>query len=143
MNNESRNKRRSRRVKFVYPITLKIFSKGASSRVLMCFFKSISMNGATIQGKDQYGLVDPTTIINARVKIELNIFQKEKVFLFARVRSVIEADLEQDSSYLIGVEFEELEEWQEEIINRIFDLRDKEHKMIWNLLDRNQEEVPG
>ena len=143
MNNASRNKRRSRRVKFVYPITLKIFSQGASSRVLMCLFKSISMNGATIQGKDKYGLVDPTIIINARVKIELNIFQKEKVFLFARVRSVIEADLEQDSSYLIGVEFEELEEWQEEIINRIFNLRDKEHKMIWNLLDRNQEEVPG
>jgi len=71
------------------------------------------MNGATIQGKDKYGLVDPTTTINARVKIELNIFQKEKVFLFARVRSVIEADLKQDFTYLIGVEFEELEEWQE------------------------------
>ncbi len=143
MNNESRNKRRSRRVKFVYPITLKIFSQGASSRVLRCLFKSVSMVGATIQVKDKYGLVDPSTTINARAKIELNIFQKEKVFLFARVRSIIETELDQDFTYLIGVEFEELEDWQEEIIDRIFNLRDKEHKMIWNLLDRNQEEVPG
>jgi c-di-GMP-binding flagellar brake protein YcgR len=100
------------------------------------------MNGATIQGKDKYGLVDTTTI-NARAKIELDIFQQEKVFLFARVRSVIEADPDHDFTYLIGVEFEELEEWQEEIIIRIFNMRDKEHKMIWNLLDRNQEEVPS
>jgi len=101
------------------------------------------MVGATIQGKDKYGLVDTTTTINVRAKIELDIFQQEKVFLFARVRSVIEADPDQDSTYVIGVEFEEMEEWQQEIINRIFNMRDKEHKMIWNLLDRNQEEVPG
>ena len=57
------------------------------------------------------------------------------------MRSVSEVDPDRDFAYFIGVEFEEMEEWQAEIINRILNLRDKEHKMMWNLLDRNEEEV--
>ncbi len=128
-------------MKCIYPVTFKIFSQGSSSRSMNALFKNISINGATIQFNDKYGLIDPTTIINSRVKIELNIFRNDKVFLFATVRSLIEADQNNDSAYLIGVEFEKMEKWQEEHIKKMANLRDKEHNMMWNLLDRNQENV--
>ncbi len=141
MNEKSRNKRRSKRVNFVYPVTFKLFSQGSSSRCLNGLFKNISIIGANIHFKDKYGLIDPLTIIDSRAKIELNIFGEDKVFLFATVRSITETNKKNEPAYQIGVEFEKLEKWQEENIKRIFNLRDKEHKMMWNLLDRNQEEI--
>ncbi len=126
---------------FVYPVTFKIFSQGTSSRSINGLFKNISINGANIKFKDKYGLVDPATIISSRVKVELSIFRKDKVFLFATVKSITETNKKPESAYQIGVEFENLEQWQEEDIIRISNLRDKEHKMMWNLLDRNQEEI--
>lgn len=139
---ESHPKRRHRRIKFVYPVEFKVLSPGFESRSFVGLFSTISMAGAGFHFKDKYGLVDPEKTIGARIKLDINVLQEDQIFLFARVRSVKRDDSKQDLTILIGVEFEELLDWQLEKLERIISLRDKDRKMMWNLWEHYVEKSP-
>ena len=98
-------------------------------------FSLISLSGALFQFKDKYGLIEAAKVINSRVKLKIALPQGEQIFLFARIRSVRRADSKHDLSFMFGVEFEDLAEWQLGIIESIISLRNRDQKMMWNLWD--------
>jgi c-di-GMP-binding flagellar brake protein YcgR len=140
--NKSKPKRRYRRVKFVYPVEFKILSPGFESRSFRGLFSVIAMGGAGFHFKDKYGLIDPEMTIGARIKLDIDVLQEDRIFFFARVRSVIRDDSKDNLTILIGVEFEELLDWQLEKLERIISLRDKDRKMMWKLWEHCVEESP-
>ncbi len=137
---ESAAKRRHRRVKFVYPVEFKILSPGFEKKNFRGLFSTISMGGAGFYFKDKYGLIDLTIIEESRIKLEINVLQEEQIILIARVRSVEKIDSKQDFSVLIGVEFEDLFDWQLEKLEKIISLRNKDRKMMWNLWEHYVED---
>ncbi|MEN8262311.1 MAG: PilZ domain-containing protein [Nitrospirota bacterium] len=142
MMNESPPKRKHRRVKFVYPVEFKVLSPGFESRSFVGLFSTISMAGGGFHCEEKYGLIDPEKTIGAKIKPDINVLQEDQIFLFARVRSVKRDDSKQDLTILIGVEFEELLDWQIEKLEKIISLRDKDRKMMWNLWEHYVEESP-
>ena len=68
------------------------------------------------------------------------MLQEEQIILIARVRSVEKIDSKQDFSVLIGVEFEDLFDWQLEKLEKIISLRNKDRKMMWNLWEHYVED---
>ena len=136
-------KRRHRRVKFVYPVEFKILSPGFENRPFRGLFSTISMRGAGFYFKDKYGLINPEEIEDSRIKLEINVLQEEQIILIARIRSVRRDDSKQDFSVLIGVEFEDLFDWQLEKLEKIISLRNKDRKMMWNLWEHYIEGSPS
>jgi c-di-GMP-binding flagellar brake protein YcgR len=140
MTNESSTRRRHRRVKFVYPVEFKILSPGFENRTFRGLFSTISVAGAGFYCKDKYGVLDLTRLEDIRLKLEINVLQEEQIVLIARVRYVRTDDVEQDFSVLIGVEFEDLFDWQLEKLEKIINLRNKDRKMMWNLWEHYVED---
>ena len=135
MNTDERRRRRHRRVTFVYPVEFRILLPHFENRSFSGLFSLISLSGALFQFKDKYGLIEPTKIISVRIKLKIALPQGEPIFLFARIRSAKRVELKNDLSFMFGVEFEELADWQLEIIEGIISLRNRDQKMMWNLWD--------
>ena len=135
MNTEKRGRRWHRRVDFVYPVDFKILLRGFEKRHFSGIFSSISLNGAAFQFIDKYGMIDRVEILNSRVKLKVAMPKGEEIFIIASIRSVRREDKNNGFSLMFGVEFEGLDEWQEELIESIISLRNRDQKMIWNLWD--------
>jgi c-di-GMP-binding flagellar brake protein YcgR len=133
-------RRRHRRVKFVYPVEFKILSSGFENRTFRGLFSTISVAGAGFHFKDKYGVLDLTKLEDTRLKLEINVLQEEQLIIIARVRYVRTDELKQDFSVLIGVEFEDLFDWQLEKLEKIISLRNKDRKMMWNLWEHYVED---
>ena len=135
MNTDDRRRRRHRRVTFVYPVEFRILLPDFENRSFSGLFSLISLSGALFQFQDKYGRIEPAKVINSRVKLKIALPQREQIFLFARIRSTRRVDLKHGLSFMFGVEFEELADWQLEIIEGIISLRNRDQKMMWNLWD--------
>jgi hypothetical protein len=135
MRSESRRRRRHRRVKFVYPIEFKILSLAYGSRTFKGLLSTMSLSGALYQFKDHDGLIDAKKIINLRLKLKITVPNMEQISLFARIRWARRLDSNPKRPVDFAVEFEELSDWQLELLESIISLRNKDQKMIWNLWD--------
>lgn len=135
MRSESRKRRRHRRVKFVYPIEFKVLSPAYGSRTFKGLLSTMSLSGALYQFKDHHGRIDVKKIINLRIKLKITVPNMEDVSLFARIRWARRLDSDPKRPVDFAVEFEELSEWQLEVLESIISLRNKDQKMIWHLWD--------
>ncbi len=141
MNENSRGRRRHRRVAFVYPVEFKILTPECGTKSFSGLFATLSMSGASFQCTDAYGLLGADNIVNARIKLKVSVPKHEQLILFARIRWMSKEDSAQKLSIMIGVEFEKPEESQLDVLESMITLRNKEHKMMWSLWDDLSAEV--
>ena len=142
MNNGNENpqeNRRKTRAEFAFPVKFNIYSRNSSSRAFSGFIRNMSVGGACIQFDDKYGRVDMEGPGKKRVRFAINIPDGEQIFFNASLIWGRKEAPKKGFSVLIGVEFAEMTDWQVEHLEKFIALRNKDHKMIWNLMDTYME----
>ena len=131
--------RRVFRAEFAFPIKFNIYSRNSSSSAFSGFIRNMSVGGACIQFDDKYGRVDIDGLGNKRVRFAVNVPDGEQVFFNSTLIWGRKESPKNGISLLIGVEFAEMTDWQVETLEKFIALRNKDHKMIWNLMDTYME----
>ncbi len=127
--------RKHNRYEFAYPLAFKLFSQDFGDNWIEGNLKDISMGGACIRLEDHYGLIDRKQVGGLRMKLKLFEPEGEKLILLASVRWVRRPKSSDGQLVLIGVEFEGLLDWQMARLERLIQLKGKDHKMLWSLWD--------
>jgi len=131
--------RRKSRAEFAFPIKFNIYSRNSSSRSFSGFIRNMSVGGACIQFDDKYGRVDIDGLANKHVRFAVKVPDVEQIFFNASPIWGRKEDPKKSFSVLIGVEFTEMTDWQVEHLEKFIALRNKDLKMIWNLMDTYME----
>lgn len=137
MRNGLEERREYPRIEFTYPVNFKVFASNPTSAPFAGFLTNMSMGGACIQFEDRYGRLDSDSIIESKVKMAIRLTQEDQFFLIAMVRWVNKDVSKRDSSIFMGLEFDEVAEWQYDKINQFISMRKNDKKLIWKLWDLN------
>lgn len=132
---ELSEKRECARLKFSYPVELKLFSPNLITRSYMGYIKDISRKGACIQIKDRYRRFDRIERRDSWLEIVISVPRGERVSLNARICWIRKDVPQQDSSVLTGLEFQNINDRHLEQINRLSRIRKKDQTMLTNLFD--------
>ncbi|RJQ48806.1 MAG: PilZ domain-containing protein [Nitrospiraceae bacterium] len=129
------NRRKFFRSEFTYPVEFRLFSRGADNVYFKGYLKDISVSGACLQYDDTYGRFNLEEMRNAKIKLSLSIPNSDKVIVFALIRWVKRIDI-RSFSFKMGIEFQDLERWQLDVIEKLIGMRNKDHNMMWNLWEQ-------
>ena len=151
------NRRTQPRTVFIYPIGFELYflKKELAFYNGDGYLKDISLTGAGLQFEDKYGRFvvrekengkttfkdkygnfefdDGDTI---RVNLLFSLSRGEKTSLFAPVRWI--KKVESSFHIRMGVEFEDLEDGQLTVVEKIIRLKGKEQHMMWTLWEQYQ-----
>ncbi len=136
MDLEEPENRRYSRHQFAYPVKFDLFAPALASRSFSGVLYNISIGGACIQFEDKYGRIDPNSLNGSRVKVAIGIPEEEKVYLSAKIHWIRRAS-EKGFTFLMGIEYKDIEDWQLEHIERFIHLKNKDQKMLWNLWENH------
>ncbi len=140
MNNENIDEAENRkhpRTDFSFPVKISVYSQDfGSKKVFDGYIQNMSMIGACIHFDDKYGRIDMKELKGARVKLAIKVPRGEDVVLNAEVQWVRKEKPDHSFSIMMGIELREIAEWQVEQIEKFIHLRNKDHKMLWSLLDQ-------
>lgn len=139
-NSDFIEKRKSERSEFAYPVEIMFLSKILDNTLFHGYIENISMGGSCIQFEDRYGRLSSTKLSDAKVKLFLFMPEGEKVAVLSRVKR-IQMNTPKQFSIEIGVEFENLEDWQERAIERLAASKKKDQNMMWNLWEQFEKKV--
>lgn len=134
------DQRKHQRSDFAYPVEIKIFSIRNKATEFDAYIKNISKGGACIQFEDKYGRVDFEELADAKIKITLFMPHGEKVILLSVVRRS-EKDVPEQFFIKLGLQFENVEEWQMEAIKKLISLENKDQNMMWNLWEHFERQL--
>lgn len=129
------NRRKFLRSEFTYPVEFKLFYQKSDHASFKGYLKDISISGACLQVEDRYGKFIPKELPQTKMKIMFSIPQGDKVSILALIKWVRKVD-PKSLSLKMGIEFQELEPWQIEVIEKLINMRNKDHNMIWNLMEQ-------
>ncbi len=136
MDLEDPDNRRYSRYQFAYPVKFELFKPNLASLSFTGVLYNISIGGACIQFEDKYGRIDPNSLNGSRVKIAIVIPEQEKVYLSAMIHWIRRAS-EKGFTFLMGIEYKDIEDWQLEHIEKLIHLKNKDQKMLWNLWENH------
>ncbi len=129
--------RKQSRTDFSFPVKISIYSQGfASKSKFDGYIQNMSMNGACIHFEDKYGRIYMKDLKGARIKFAIKVPRGEDIVLNAVINWARKEKPEHSFSIVMGIELREIAEWQFKQIEEFINLRNKDHKMLWNLLDQ-------
>lgn len=135
-----RDRRRHHRSEFAYLIAIKIFSQHTSGIVFSGYVDNMSTSGACIIIEDRYGRANPEELRGSKVKITIRIPESENISLIALTRW-IKRDRNNSFAIMMGIEFENVEDWQLEKIKKIVVMKNKDQTMMWNLWEQYEKKL--
>jgi hypothetical protein len=133
------DRRKYPRSVFTYPVELKIFSQRNGYSSFSGYLDNISISGACIKIEDRYGRINLKELLDSRAKVAIYMPQGEKVMFFSSVRWV-KKDNTQRFIIKIGIEFENIENWQLEAIEKLITLKNKDKGMMWTLWEHYEKD---
>lgn len=134
-NNTGQDRRKHTRYEFAYPVEFKLFSPQLQSTYINGFIENISVQGACIQFGDKYGRINPEDLSGSRVKLSIVMPDGDSVSLLSLVRW--KSGNGPESFFLrMGMEFDEIGDWQTESINNLIGMKNKDINMMWGLWDQ-------
>ncbi len=139
-NSDSIERRKFNRSEFAYPVDIIFLSELTEDTLFHGYIEDISMGGSRIQFEDKYGRVSPARLSDTKVKLLVFMPEGEKVALLSRVKR-IHMNTPKQFSIEIGVEFENLEDWQERAIEKLSASKKKDQNMMWNLWEQFEKKV--
>jgi hypothetical protein len=131
------------RIEFAYPVKFSVFCPELESITFNGYIKNMSMSGAGLECEDRYGRFKIEEIKNSRIRLEISVPQGNQLVLFSSARWVKRQTAVQGFYIYIGIEFKDIEDWQIEKIEGFMDLRNKDHKMMWNMWEDYLEQKTG
>lgn len=137
MNANLADKRRHPRSKFTYPVKFTMFIGNHESASFKAYLKNMSVGGVCIRFEDRYGRIDFSRINGSVIKVSIDIPQEEKIYLRAMVHWIRKEDPQKGFFIRMGLELIDMEDWQVERIEKFINLKNKDQKMLWNLLDQH------
>jgi hypothetical protein len=127
--------RRHERSEFSYAIEFKILSHLNEHYFFSGYIENLSESGAGIIFEDRYGRVNGDDMKGSKMKLSIAMPSGEKVTLIAIVRWV-RKDVPQPFFIQVGIQFENIEEWQMEAMKKLVRVKNKDHNMMWNLWEQ-------
>lgn len=134
------DQRRHERSSFAYPVDFKILSHQMESVYYNGYIENVSVSGAGILFEDKYGKVNLNELKNSKVKMSIIMPDGEKVALISGVRW-ISKDPAQKFIIRIGLQFENVEDWQLVAVKKLIRLKNKDHNMMWNLWENYERQL--
>jgi len=128
-------RRKYPRSEFTYPVEFKVFSQNFDHMPFNGYLKDISIGGACLQFDDRYGRFNIKDAENVKLKISFSIPTEDKISIFAQIRRIKKID-PKSFSITMGIEFNDLEGWQLDSIEKLIGMRNKDHNMMWNLWEQ-------
>ncbi|MBI4848729.1 MAG: PilZ domain-containing protein [Nitrospirae bacterium] len=129
------DRRKFPRAVFTYPVEFKLFSQSAEHVSYTGYLKDISLSGACLQFEDKYGRLSLKELNKAKIKISFSIPHGGKASILALIRWIRKID-PRTFSIKMGIEFQDVENWQMESIEKLIGMRNKDHNMMWNLWEQ-------
>ncbi len=128
-------RRKYPRSEFTYPVEFKLFAQNSEHASFRGNLKDISASGACLQFEDRYGRFKTLEMKDAKIKISFSIPDGDKVSIFSQIRWIKKVS---PRSFVIkmGIEFQDLEEWQLDVIEKLIHMRNKDRTMMWNLWEQ-------
>jgi hypothetical protein len=127
--------RRHTRVKFIYPVEFSILTQGIEGRSYMGMFSVISMNGALFEFVDKCGLVDIAKIIEAPLKMKIEVSRSEYFFAFAKTIWAKRVDSGPEPSIMLATEFEYMSQLQMDTLERVISRGNRAREVMLSLRD--------
>ncbi len=124
-----------------YPLELTLFSPNLLEKSFIGYIKNLSTEGACIQLEDKYNRFDIIEQRDARIELEIDVPQGERISLNTRICWIKKDAAQPCFSILIGLEFNELNEWQLEQIDRLARIRKIDNRMIHDLYDHHMKQI--
>jgi hypothetical protein len=143
MNTGLSEKRGHTRLLLSYPLELTLFSPNLLEKSFIGYIKNLSTEGACIQLEDKYNRFDIIEQKDARIELEIDVPQGERISLNTRICWIRKDAPQPCFSILIGLEFTELNEWQLQQIDRLAKIRKIDNRMIHNLYDHHMKQISG
>jgi c-di-GMP-binding flagellar brake protein YcgR len=128
-------KRRHKRTEFTYAIEFKILSRDTERYSFSGYIENVSDSGAGIVFEDRYGRAHMHDIKGSKIKLSIVMPDGEKVTLISTARWV-RKDAHRPFFIQIGIEFENIEQWQMEEVKKLVLVEKKDHSMMWNLWEQ-------
>jgi hypothetical protein len=132
--------RRHERSEFAYPIEFKILSQRYEQRSFNGYIENVSESGSGILFEDRYGRVNAEELKGTKVKLSIVMPSGEKVVFITLIRWV-RKDSPQPFFIQLGIEFEHIEDWQLEAIQKLVRVKNKDHNMMWNLWEQYEKQL--
>lgn len=129
------DKRRHERSELAYVIELKILSQQNDQYSFRGYIENVSESGAGIVFEDRYGRANFGGIKGSKIKLSIVMPNGETVTLISIARWV-RKDSPQSFFIQVGIEFENIEEWQLDAIKNLVLVKNKDHNMMWNLWEQ-------
>ena len=129
------DRRKYPRSEFTYPVEFKMFSQNPEHSSFKGCLQDISISGACLQFEDKYGRFNIRDSNNVKIKISFSMPNEEKATIFAQIRWIKKVDPK--TFYIsMGIEFQDLEGWQLDVIEKLINMKNKDHNMMWNLWEQ-------
>ena len=134
---EGIDKRRHERSEFAYAIEFKILSHNNEHYSFSGYIENVSESGAGIFFEDRYGRANVDDIKGSKMKLSIVMPSGEKVTLISIARWV-RKDVPEPFFIQVGIQFENIEQWQMDAITNLVGVKNKDHNMMWNLWEQYQ-----
>jgi len=139
-NDDLSEKRKFYRSEFAYTVEIKILSGPMDSTVFNGYIENISMGGACIQFEDKYGRVNPDELSETKMKLIISMPDGEKMAVLSSAKR-IKRNTPAQFFIEIGIEFENLEDWQQKAVSKLIASKKKDQNMMWNLWEQFEKKV--
>jgi len=127
--------RQHERSEFAYAVEFNILSHKNPQYSFHGYIKNVSESGAGIVFEERYGRVNVNDIKGSKIKLIIAMPSGERVTLMTIARRV-RKDAPKPYFIQVGIEFEDMEEWQLNAIKNLIREKKKDHSMIWNLWEQ-------
>ncbi|KPK29918.1 MAG: hypothetical protein AMK70_15005 [Nitrospira bacterium SG8_35_1] len=119
---------------------IKILSPHIEQAIYEGYFDDVSIKGACLQFEDKFGRVMVGELTESKMRVSIKMPDGEKIIIISKVRWV-KKDIPQKLHFTIGVEFENIEDWQLAAVKKLVSIKDKDHNMMWSLWDNYQKQI--
>ena len=141
MNPDILEKRGHTRLILSYPLELTLFAPNLLDKSFTGYIKNLSTKGICIQLEDKQNRFDIIEQRDSWIELEIDVPGGERFSLNTRISWIRKDTSHHCFSILIGLEFDELNEWQLEQIDRLAKIRKIDNRMIHNLYDQHIKQI--
>jgi hypothetical protein len=132
--------RKHERSEFAYPIEFKILSRENEHRTINGYIENVSESGSGILFEDKYGRTRLEGLQASRIKLIVVMPNGEKVVFNSRI-CWVRKDSPQPFFVQLGIEFEDIRDWQLEAIQKLVRVKNKDRNMMWNLWEQYEKQL--
>jgi len=129
---EGIDKRRHKRSEIAYVIELKLLGDKKDQYTFRGYIEDVSDSGARIVFEDRYGRVTVEDITGSKIKLSITMPDGDRMALISTSRWA-RKDMPERFHIQVGIEFENIEQWQLDAIQNLVQTKNKDHSMMWNL----------